>query len=595
MARLSADRPASCSLRDDASVEIQPDQPAAFDRVECLLTSDSGLEAFSMLDRSTVDSLFPSDLPETQQWEMRYPPRGLPAGALVTRLCPSPTGYAHIGLLYVATIDLDLARHSGGVYFIRIEDTDQNRSVADAEDQFSRVFDYFGITSQESGNDTYGPYRQSDRALIYLSYVRELLRQGQAYPCFASSAELAQLSEQQRTAKVPTGYYGRWALWRDRDPGQVEQRLAAGDPYVVRFRAPDDAAGLRTHFTDAIRGRLEHEANRNDAVILKSSDRLPRLPTYHFAHAIDDHLMRVNLVIRGDEWISSVPLHQQLFTALGFDPIQYAHIAPLMKQIPGGKRKLSKRKDPEANVDFYLEAGYPAPAVLYYLRGLANGRLAELPLPDALAAPIHLAECGVAGPLVDLVKLDDISADYIATVPTPELFAEIQSWASRHDAPLAEVLRNHSQVALQALAMERDGADNPRKDLRKWSDFRQAYGFFFDEFFTPLDGADDHRLQPVGIQPVLATQLAEDFATHYQPSPDGPWFDQIRELASRHGFAANARELKKNPAKYPGSIREASQLIRVALSGSTRSPDLQAVAEVLGAERVIERIRAIKD
>ena len=260
-------------------------------------------------------------------------------------------------------------------------------------------------------------------------------------------------------------------------------------PYVVRFRAPELSGDGRVSFVDAIRGKLSHEANRNDTVILKASDQSPRLPTYHFAHAVDDHLMRVTLVIRSEEWISSVPLHQQLFAALGHPPITYAHIAPLMKQIPGGKRKLSKRKDPEAGVDFYIAAGYPALAVLYYLRGLANGRLAELPLAEALATPIRLDQCGTAGPLVDLVKLEDISADHIATLPGAEVLAAVSAWAQIYDPELAAVLATEQELALRALAVERDGVANPRKDLRKWSDFRTAYGFFFPALFTPLSGA----------------------------------------------------------------------------------------------------------
>ncbi|MGH3930123.1 MAG: glutamate--tRNA ligase family protein, partial [Pseudonocardiaceae bacterium] len=358
------------------------------------------------------------------------------------------------------------------------------------------------------------------------------------------------------------------------------------------FRAPDDAAGQRVRFIDAIRGELEHEANRNDVVILKSSDQSPRLPTYHFAHAVDDHLMRITLVIRGEEWISSVPLHLQLFDALGFDPPRYAHIAPLMKQITGGKRKLSKRHDPEAAVDFYLRAGYPAAAVLYYLRGLANGRLAEMPLADALNAPIHLAECGVAGPLVDLVKLEDISADHIATLPGSDILDAVRTWAATFDPDLLAVLDAESDLALRALAVERDGVPNPRKDLRKWSDFRPAYGFFFPELFELVEQTDDERFG--GLDPQLVRAFRTDFTENYQPLDDPrEWFDQIRRLATKYGFAPSPKEYKNNPDAYPGSIREAAQLIRVSLTGSTRSPDLHAVATTLGPDEVQRRLRTL--
>ena len=549
-----------------------------------------------MLDRAVIDALFPADLPEPAHWEERYPPRQLPAGARVTRFGPSPTGFVHIGGIYVAMIDQDIASHSGGRYLVRIEDTDQSREVAGALEQFDRAFGYFGLHADEGahcgeqGRGDYGPYRQSARERIYLTYVRELLRNGRAYLDFASKEELAEITSRQQAAKLPTGYYGSWAIWRDADPADVQARLNGGHPYVVRFRAPE-VTTQRTRFTDAIRGELQHEANRNDVVILKSSDQSPRLPTYHFAHAVDDHLMRINLVIRGDEWISSVPVHLQLFQALGFEPVTYAHVAPLMKQEGSSRRKLSKRKDLEAGVDFYLEAGYPAKAVQYYLRGMANGRLAELPLDEALAEPLSLAEFGVAGPLVDLVKLDDISADHVATLGGPEIVGAVRTWAQRFDPELVTVLDAEPDLALRALAVERDGAENPRKDLRKWSEFRAVYGFFFPQLFTPVNGPEDDRIAALGVDADLVRAFAADFVAGYSDAEDGQaWFDQIRALAEKYGFARNIKEYKKNPNAYPGSIREASQLIRVAVTGSTRSPDLHAVAQALGADVIRYRV-----
>ncbi|QHC31806.1 glutamate--tRNA ligase [Streptomyces sp. HF10] len=544
-----------------------------------------------MLDRSAIDALFPSDLPGPQEWEQRYPRRALPEGAQVTRMAPSPTGTVHIGGIYVAMIDRDLARRSGGVYLLRVEDTDQSREVDGAVAQFGRAFAYFGLSADEQeGHGEYGPYQQSARQEIYLTYVRELLRDAKAYLCFATETELADIRSRQEAAKVPTGYYGDWAVWRDADPADVRARLDDGAPYVVRFRSTA-AAGARRSFDDLIRGRIEHEDNRNDVVILKSSDKALRLPTYHFAHVVDDHLMRVNLVVRGEEWISSVPVHLQLFEALGFEPPAYAHIAPLMKQIPGGKRKLSKRKDQESGVDFYMAAGYPAEAVLYYLRGLANGRLAELPPDQALDEPIRLAECGVAGPLVDIAKLEDISADYVATLSGEQILSSVREWAASHDPGLVPVLDAEPERALAALAVERDGVDNPRKDLRKWSDFRSAYGFFFPQLFS-LVPADDDRLG--GLKADLVRAFAGDFVDGYRHLEDPQqWFGQIRNLAAKHGFAATPKEYKKNPDAYPGSIREASQLIRVALTGSTRSPDLFAVACVLGPDEVLHRVSAM--
>jgi glutamyl-tRNA synthetase len=545
-----------------------------------------------MLSRTIVDSLFPPDLPEPEHWEQRYPPRDLPEGAQVTRFSPSPTGYLHIGGVYAATIDVDVARHSGGVYLVRLEDTDQARVAEGAAAQFAEAFAYFSIGPDEDDqNGHYGPYSQSLRAQIYLTYVRELLRQDTAYLDFATKRDLEEITARQRAAGALPGYYGKWALWRDADPARVIERLEAGDPYVVRFRSPA-AAGARVSFTDAIRGELTLDANRNDAVILKSSDTEPRLPTYHFAHAVDDHLMRVTLVIRGEEWISSVPLHLQLFDALDFPRVQYAHIALLMKQEGGSRRKLSKRRDPEATVSFYIEQGYPAPAVQYYLRGLANGRLAEMPLPEALAAPIRLSECGTAGPLVDMVKLDDICADYVATLSGEQILAEVTVWARRYEPDLAAVLETERERALRALSIERDGVANPRKDLRKWADFRAVYGYFFPPLFDLVTDPADERFG--GLDPDLVRAVARAFADGYQPpAADTDWFDQIRRLAADLGFAPSQKVYKQDPAAYPGSITDASQVIRVLLTGTRRSPELSQVAAVLGPDEVLRRVRAL--
>jgi glutamyl-tRNA synthetase len=546
-----------------------------------------------MLSRSVVDSLFPPGLPEPEHWEHRYPPRSLPAGAEVTRLAPSPTGFLTLGGVYAATINADIARQTGGTYLVRIEDTDQARLAEGAAAQFAEAFAYFSIAPDEDDQTgRYGPYTQSARAEIYLTYVRELLRRGQAYPCFATKQELEEITARQRATGALPGYYGTWAIWRDAAEEQVTERLAAGDPYVVRFRSPG-IAGIRTSFTDAIRGELTLDDNRNDAVILKSSDTEPRLPTYHFAHAVDDHLMRMTLIIRGDEWISSVPLHLQLFDALGFERVRYAHFAALMKQDGGSRRKLSKRRDPEATVSFYIEQGFPAPAVQYYLRGLANGRLAEMPLPAALAAPIVLSQMGTAGPLVDMVKLDDICADYVATLSGDQILAEVTAWAHRYAPDLVPVLEAEQPLALRALAIERgEGVPNPRKDLRKWSEFRAVYGFFFPELFELVTDPADARFG--GLDPDLVRAVAAAFADKYRPpGEDTEWFDQIRQFAADLGFAPSRKVYEQDPAAYPGSIVEASLVIRVLLAGSKDSPRLEEVAAALGTEEVLRRVRAV--
>jgi glutamyl-tRNA synthetase len=546
-----------------------------------------------MLSQRVIDSLFPPGLPGPEHWERRYPPRDLPEGAEVTRFSPSPTGYLHIGGVYAATIDVAIARQTGGTYLVRLEDTDQARIAEGAAEQFAEAFAYFSIGPDEDDQTgRYGPYSQSARAEIYLTYIRELMRQGRAYPCFATKQDLEEITARQRAAGALPGYYGKWAIWRDASPEQVMERLDRGDPYVVRFRSPG-ITGTRVSFIDAIRGELTLDDNRNDAVILKSSDTEPRLPTYHLAHAVDDHLMRISLVIRGEEWISSVPLHLQLFDALGFDRVRYAHIALLMKQDGASRRKLSKRRDPEATVTFYIEQGFPAPAVQYYLRGLANGRLAEMPLAEALAAPIRLSEMGTAGPLVDLVKLDDICADYVATLSGDQILAEVTTWARRHAPDLVPVLETEQPLALRALGIEREGVANQRKDLRKWSGFPAVYGFFFPELFTLVTDPADARFEPLG--PDMVRAVAGAFAAGYQPPGEGAdWFGQIRRLAADLGFAPSRKAYRQDPGAYPGSIVEASQVIRVLLTGSTDSPPLEAVAATLGTEEVLRRVRALR-
>ncbi|MFN8052584.1 MAG: glutamate--tRNA ligase family protein [Acidimicrobiales bacterium] len=537
-----------------------------------------------------INELLPPVLHETSHWESVNPPRPLPEGAKVTRFAPSPTGFVHIGGVYTASISQSVAHGSGGTYFVRIEDTDQAREVADAASQFDRAFAYFGIASDESADQLpWGPYQQSKRADIYLSYVRELLRADDAYPCFCSSAELEATRDRQREAKLATGYYGEWATCRSLSAGDVAERLAAGGQPVIRLKTPD-VMDRRVTFTDAIRGDIEQLDNFNDVVVLKSGEH--RMPTYHFAHAVDDHLMRVNLVIRGEEWISSVPLHLQLFEALGFEAPTYAHVAPLMKIDGSSRRKLSKRKDPEASVDFYIGEGYPAAAVHHYLRGLANARLADLPVDEAASMPIELEHCGVSGPLVDLAKLDDITKDVVAEMPVDDVVAALVTWAEEFDPDLATALAGERERAAGAVGIGRNDPDRIRKDLGRWSQFREVYGFFLDGIFEPVTDPADERF--AGVEPAVVRALAADFADGYRPETDPTaWFEQIRELAGRHRFALNKAELRENPDAFVGLLKDAAGAIRVLLTGSTRSPELDVVAAVLGPDEVKRRVRSV--
>ena len=544
-----------------------------------------------MLTTEAINKLFDAALPEPSHWESLYPLRDLSAGAIVTRFGPSPTGFLHTGGVYVATLGKNLAHHSGGSYFIRIEDTDQAREVPGSREQFARAFKYFDIESDENdSNSKWGPYEQSKRELIYHTYARELLRSDRAYLCFCTREELAQMTEEQLAAKLQTGYYGSWARCRNLSQTEVVSRLQAGKAYTIRFRSPDDPS-KRVEFVDLIRGRIEHQDNVNDIVLLKSSDQSPRLPTYHFAHVVDDTLMRVTLVLRGEEWISSVPVHLQLFNALGFKPVPYAHIAPLMKFDGASRRKLSKRKDNEADVAFYIESGYPAGAVLHYLRGLANSRFAEMTFEESASSALSLSDCGVAGPIFDLVKLESISREFIAQLPIEEALESLLTWARENDPDLATVLTGNLPLVRRIFANERNPAVQ-RKDLAKWNEFRERYGLYFQELFPPVSDISDPRFAPVG--PDMVSKLAKGFADSYRHEDNKEaWFEQIRSLASTHGFAPTAGQYKKNPENFAGSIGHVSNAIRLALTGLTTSPDLFLVAQNLGEEEVLRRVRAL--
>ena len=533
--------------------------------------------------------LIPGPVATPEHWESRYPPRALEPGAHVTRFAPSPTGYVHIGSIYVALISESVAHSTGGRFFVRIEDTDREREVADAAVQLARALDAFGLVPDEGEPDgPYGPYRQSVREPIYDTFATALLDAGHAYPCFCTREELAEIAQHQREAGVPTGYWGEWARCRNLGADEVRRRVAEGAPYVIRFRAPESETG-RIAYTDLIRGRLELESNRNDAVIRKSTG----LPTYHFAHVVDDHLMRVTTVIRGDEWISSVPLHLQLFDAAGFARVGYAHIAPLMKLDGKSRRKLSKRKDPEANVDFYLSQGYPIEGVRCYLRGLANSRLIDRPCSEVASEPLRLEECAVSGQLVDFPKLEQICRDHVSTLDVDDVIDQLTAWAQIYDEPLANQLSVNRDLVVRALAVEQSQPGRPRKVLAKWSDFRHEYGFLLPALFEPVTDAADERFAP--LDPEAVRDLAAYLVDRYRHDGDSEtWFGQIRTAAGALGFAPSVREFKAEPDRYRGSIREASSVFRVLLTGSRSSPDMFEVARVLGEEEVLRRLRSLQ-
>jgi glutamyl-tRNA synthetase len=542
-----------------------------------------------MPKREAVDSWFPSHLPEPSHWEERFASRNLPEGAEVTRFAPSPTGSLHLGGLYVAALAQDLAHQSGGAYLVRIEDTDKKREVADVVDEFDRTFQYFALAPDQAGDgDRWGPYRQSEREEIYLGYVRELVRQGRAYPCFCSPEELAVSTGEQQRSRSPLGYYGKWARCRNLNLQEASERIAKGEDFTIRFRCPVGMPG-RVRFSDRVRGTLTMLDNGNDVVILKSAHDGGRLPTYHLAHVVDDHLMRVTLVVRGEEWISSLPLHRQLHDALGFRPPSYAHVAPLMKVDGTSRRKLSKRKDPESSATFYIAAGYPAPAVLHYLRSLANNRLADLPTARALTEPIRLEEAGLSGPMVDFDKLRSLSRDYIASLTTEEASRAVGAWAAEYDQELGAALLEHRGLTTAAFEIARRGTGTPRKDLACWREFREKYGFLFPGLHSLVTRLDDARLG--GLGPEIVADLVTDLSETYRATgPADDWFAQLRALAERHDFAPDARTYRDAPESFRGSVRDVANVLRVCLTGSRRSPDLFQVAHALGEDEVLRRL-----
>ncbi len=540
-----------------------------------------------MYSNELLSLLIPKAYCQPEQLEEKYPKRKLPEGAHVTRFGPSPTGFMHIGGVYTAMLSKNLAKQSGGVYFVRIEDTDKKREVAGMQSHFDKSFEYFDIAPHEDDcNGNWGPYKQSERSNLYLTYVKHLLKIGRAYPCFCSEHSLDQKSEEQRAAKVDTGYHGRWATCRDLREQEVKDRIKEGRSYIIRFRSNGVPGPF--DFDDLIRGRTKVKNNINDVVILKSSANDLPLPTYHLAHAVDDHLMRVTLVIRGEEWISSVPLHMQLFDALGFERIPYAHIAPLMKIDGKSRRKLSKRKDPEASVDYYMERGYPTKSLLIYLKGLANSKLASSSIEECLSGSIKLEDCQVSGPLVDLDKLDDISSNFVATLSAEEIRENVLYWAKNHNKDLVPILEQHWDKLSSYIDADRFPNGRVRKDLFRWSDFKNLYGFFFNEWFDTVNAADDKRFRD--LPPNVVKEFLSSFVKCYTHNPDNTeWFSNIQDIASRTGFALNNKEYKKDPDSFYGTIKEASGILRIVITGRDKSPSLHEVCMILGKEEVIRR------
>ena len=535
-----------------------------------------------------AELLFPHINTTPEEMEARYPKRELPEGAKVTRMGPSPTGFMHLGNLYGALVDERLAHQSKGVFYLRIEDTDRKREVEggvqmiiDAFKSFGLPFDEGATTDGETG--IYGPYRQSQRAEIYQTFVKSLVQRGMAYPCFCTEEELSAAHEQQEKNKENFGYYGKYAVWRDRPMEDIEAELAKGTPYVVRFRSEGSIEHKIRH-EDLVKGKMEVTENDQDVVILKSDG----IPTYHFAHVIDDHFMGTTHVVRGEEWLATLNIHLQLFRTLGWKPPKYVHTAQLMKMDGGSKRKLSKRKDPELALDFYNAEGYPVPSVLEYLMTLLNSNFEDWRIANPTAPmddfQFTTKKMGNSGSLFDIDKLKDVSKNTISVMSADEVYNEVTGWAKDYDQQLYTLLTGDEQKAKAIFAIGRGGA-KPRKDIAIWSEVKEYLAFFYDQLYVP---ATEY---PANITKEDAIAILTQYKGIYSPADDGDtWFEKVRELGSALGFAAKPKDYKKNPDQYKGHVGDVSQVIRLAITGRTNSPDLCSVMQILGGETCQKRL-----
>jgi len=538
-----------------------------------------------------ADLIFP-DAKDISYYEEKYPERNLEEGAMVTRFAPSPTGYVHIGGLYQSIIGKTLANQTNGVFILRIEDTDQKRQIengvvqiVNAVKDFDIEFDE-GMINETEEKGSYGPYKQSARKDIYQAYAKYLLEQGKAYPCFASAEELEEMRAKQEAAKIRPGYYGVWAKYRNLSVEEAAEKIKNGEPYIVRFKSMGNEERKIKHH-DVIKGNIDFPENDQDIVIIKADG----LPTYHFAHAVDDHLMRVTHVIRSDEWVSSVPLHLQLFQALGFKTPKYCHTAPIMKDEDGKKRKISKRKDPEAAVSYYHEEGIPAEAVCEYLLNIANSNFESWrkgnPDKDISEFKFEINKMSVSGAIFDLVKLHDVAKNVISKYTAEKIYNDSLIWAKRYDDELASILSD-KDYALKVFGIERGNA-KPRKDIAKWSDVKENISYMYDsEFYGKVEKYDYQKV----TDKETITKIVRLYIDKYYNENDDKqtWFEKMKDLSEEVGFAREVKAWKQEPEKWPGHVGDISTVIRVALTSRSNTPDMYEIMQVLGKERVIQRL-----
>lgn len=535
--------------------------------------------------------------------EARYPVRQLPVGAQVTRLAPSPTGFVHVGLIFTSMICQYVARQTSGVYLLRIEDTDKKREVEGSVAQIAKQLHAFELDPDEglqfNGNvvGEYGPYVQSERSDIYLAFAVDLLKRGRAYPCFASPEELQNAVKDQQSKKLRPGYYGDWALWRDRSDEDILEALESGSPFVLRFRSEGEHH-KRIQFTDTLKGQMEVPENDLDVPLIKSDE--SRLPTYHLAHVVDDYLMGATIIFRGEEWLPSTPLHIEIASALEIEPLQYAHtpVISIVDPSGGGKRKLSKRKDPEADVTYWHKAAYPLRAIKAYLLGLANSNFEdwykENPGMDLADFPFSLEKLKTSrSPLLDMKKLEDYAKDEIAAMPQEHFNKEVLAWSDLHDKDLFNAMMVDSEYTQNVLAIERTG-EKPRKDVVKWSDLPEQFGYFYDDIY-----AKEFKSRITNELNGRSTDDIKDacriFLENYDHTADkDTWFENMKIAATMAGYCLDRKELKENPDRYKGGIADFATIVRVVLTGKTRTPDLWTIMQIMNEPRVVSRLE-IKD
>lgn len=534
--------------------------------------------------------LFPNITKAPQDMEDMYPPRALKEGARVTRFAPSPTGFLHFGNLFTCMVSYKTAKTTDGVFYVRVEDTDQKRKVEGAIDVMLKGLSVYGINADEGvvGDEkeigNYGPYYQSARAEIYQTYAKALVEQGLAYPCFCSAEELDEIRTAQENESIK-GYWGKWAKCRDLSFEQIKANIDAGMSWTLRLKSPGEL-DKKCYFDDMIKGKIEMPENVQDVVLLKSDG----IPTYHFAHAVDDHLMRTTHVVRGDEWISSVPIHLQLFKVLGFKPPKYAHVSPIMKEENGGKRKLSKRKDPEAAVTYYAEEGYPQESVNEYMMTLANSNFEDWRRMNKTEPiekfPFNLKKMSVSGALFDIVKLTDVSKNVISLMPADKVFELSYAWAKEYQPQLAELFAQDEAKATAILNIDREGK-KPRKDIAKWSDVLDYVSYMYDETFVP-----NYELNG-NATPALAVKVIEEYIKVVNLDDDkDAWFGRMKDICPLVGCTPNVKEYKAEPEKFEGHVGDVSTIIRVALTGRTNTPDLFAITALLGEDTVKARLNS---